>query len=468
MWATAGTGQDQPLSAIDWLTQDTRTPFQQVNPTDFEEPVATSIVTETITVTSLDDAVDDIAGLMPLDLARLPEALWSGANPDAMRAALADMPHDLLPAARDLLYRVVLARAPSDSQITAARVDTLLRFGAIQPAFAMYDAVAPDTAEGFGHFFDAALLTWQVSPACSLLAQTPSLSRRAADKVYCTARVGDWDTAVLQYFTHDALGDIPRPINKLLGGFLDPTLAEELEFAPVNAQAISPLEFRLRESVGAAVPTTGLPLKFVATDLQPAAGWRAQIEAAERLAASGALPAETLFEIYGLGKAAASGGVWERVRMVAALENARGAGDKVAMQSVLPDLWTSAQAAKLRLPFAQALADNLEFIRFTDDASQTIRQRILWLAQDTGAIPDDLLNLAPKDTVTAITLAFDETLSPRPVTAQAILQTLSNVRVAQDGDLNALQLALVGLRSLGFEAEARALAVQYLILVADL
>jgi len=465
---SASFAQDEPLSAIDWLSQPTQTPFQQVNPTDLEEPVATSVDVQSVTVTSLDQMAENHAGLMPLDVAGLPMGLWDTADDAAALALMADIPTQLLPAARDLFLRVLLAKAPASVDVVNARVDALLRFGAVQPAFSILEEVPPTDAGGFSRFFDAALLTWQVSSACRLLQDNPALSTKAATKIYCTARIGDWDTAVLQYFTHDVLGDIPRPVNQLLGGFLEPGLAEELELPDVNAKAITPLEFRLRESVGSAVPTTGLSLGFVATDLQPAAGWRAQVEAAERLTAAGALPAENLLDIYTLGKAAASGGVWERVRLTTAFRNALSEGDKTAMGSVLPALWAQADGPRLRLAYAELFAEDLRFISFDNKNVEAIRHRMLAL-QSSEDTDRKLLALAKgTDMGRAITLAFQENVSPRPVTATAILQTLSLVSDAQQGDVNALQLALLGLRSLGFEVEAKRLATQYLVLVAKL
>ncbi len=465
---TACFGQEEPLSAIDWLSQPTQTPFQQVSPIDLEEPVATSVEVQTVVVSSLDQIDENQPGLMPLDVAGLPPELWAEEDSAELQKLLAQIPTHLLPAARDLFLRVVLAKAASSSNMVNARVDALLRFGAVQPAFSMLDEIPPTDAAGFDRYFDAALLTWQVSSACRLLQDNPALSQKAATKIYCTARVGEWDTAVLQYFTHDVLGDIPRPINQLLGGFLEPGLAEELNLPPVNAKAISPLEFRLRESVGAAVPTTGLSLEFVATDLQPAAGWRAQVEAAEKLAAAGALPAENLLDIYTLGKAAASGGVWERVRLTTAFKNAVTNGDKAAMQSVLPALWKAADIPRLRTTYAEFFAEDLQFISFQDETAEGIRKRIIALSADVPAIVDNQLFAQAEGTqaAKAISLAFAENVSPRPVTALAIMQTLSIVESAQQGDVNALQLALLGLRSLGFEDEAKRLAAQFMILVA--
>ncbi len=469
MAGAASAQSDRPLTAIDWLNQETQTPFQQVNPQDLEEPVARSVVIETVTVTELADISATAAGLLPLDVANLPASFWDGQSAEAAKDLMLELPVNLLPAPRDILYRVLLAEAPANEDIVNVRLEQLMHRGAVQAAFAMMQETPPETPEGFALYFDASLLMWQITEVCQLLQQKPQLSSKSAVKIYCTARSGNWDTAVLQYFTHDTLGDIPRPLNQLLGGFLDPGLAEEIVLPPVIPQAISPLEFRLRESTGTPTPTTGLPLKFVATDLQPAAGWRSQIDAAERLASAGALPPDTLLEIYSLKKAAASGGVWERVRMMAAVQNGIDTRDIIALQSVLPALWKQAKSSNLQSVYATLLEPEFREFRFETKEAEDIRNRLTWLSPVTTDLPEELLELAEGQEVgDVISLAFSENVSPRDVTASEVLQTLTIAAAAQNGDLNALQLALLGLRSLGFETAAKRLAIEYLIKVKGL
>lgn len=457
----------QPLSAIDWLNQETTTPFQQVNPADLEAPIARTIQTEEIAVTELGAVETSPAGLIPLEIVGLSRTLWATVDTQTASSLLDELPENMYPATRSLLYRILLAQAPSSQEILDLRLKTLLRFGAVEAAYKIFETNKPESKEGFEIFFETALLMWEVTEACRLLEDNPGLTTKAAIQIYCTARIGNWDTAVLQYFTHDTLGDIPRPLTQLLGGFLDPGLAEDLELPPVNAKAISPLEFRLRESVGSAVPTTGLPLKFVVTDLQSAAGWRSQIEAAERLTASGALPGAKLFEIYGLNKAAASGGVWERVRLVASFQNAIGANDTIAMASLLPDLARQMKSAGLLFAMATHFMEDLQFVTFPNADDDILRRKLIWLAGNLDGteppVPEALLKeVQGRDLENLLRLSFSETVSPRPADAVEILRTLVIASKAQQGDLNALQQALLGLRSLGFEKEATQFAIEYL------
>ena len=52
---------------------------------------------------------------------------------------------------------------------------------------------------------------------------------------------------------------------------------------------------------------------FAQADMRDNTGWKAQLEAAERLARNGVLDPNQLLGLYTEEKAAASGGVWDRV-----------------------------------------------------------------------------------------------------------------------------------------------------------
>ena len=57
---------------------------------------------------------------------------------------------------------------------------------------------------------------------------------------------------------------------------------------------MTPLLFRLHEAIGEPLPTGNLPRSYAVADLRDLAGWKPQLEAAERLAVTGALPANRL------------------------------------------------------------------------------------------------------------------------------------------------------------------------------
>ncbi|AMY70029.1 hypothetical protein [Frigidibacter mobilis] len=153
-------------------------------------------------------------------------------------------------------------------------------------------------------------------------------------RIFCLARGGDWNAAALTLSTGEALGHIDAETGTLLARFLDPELADGAEDLPLPARP-SPLVLRLMEAVGQPMPTTTLPLAFAQSDLRSNSGWKTRIEAGERLARTGAIGPNLLLGLYTERGPAASGGVWDRVAAVQALEAALAASDMDAVARAL-------------------------------------------------------------------------------------------------------------------------------------
>src|SRR5690606_17548745 len=152
------------------------------------------------------------------------------------------------------------------------------------------------------------------------------------------ARGGDWNAAALSLRTGETLGYIPADMVPLLERFLDPELADGAPDLPVPARP-SPLDLRLMEAIGEPLQTSTLPLAFAHADLTSNAGWKTRLEAAERLSRTGAIEPNLLLGLYTEREAAASGGVWERVRAIQALDRAITASDRAAVARALPVAW---------------------------------------------------------------------------------------------------------------------------------
>src|SRR5690606_27127264 len=141
----------------------------------------------------------------------------------------------------------------------------------------------------------------------------------------------------------------------LLELFLDPELAESAPVPPPSA-APSPLEFRLFEAIGAPLSTRGLPLAYAMADLRGTVGWKAEIEAAERLTSAGALAPQRLMGLYTRQSPAASGGVWDRAKAIQTLDSALAAGDGAGSAAALQEAWSQMRSAGLEVPFAHLFA----------------------------------------------------------------------------------------------------------------
>ncbi len=296
-----------PMSAIDWLSDSLAMPRvprgQAVVPSIIEPEVTVAALPEVITVTGLDSGpVADAVGLLPSRVTGLPNTLWGGSSAPSLARRISVLDAELLPALQHLLYTLLLAEvAPptggDGATLFLARVDKLLEMGALDQAAALLERAASDSPEILRRRFDVALLLGEEQAMCERLAQAPELSPTYQTRIFCLARAGDWAGAALLLGTGRALGLIPAADAELFERFLDPDLFEgepplDMPLHP------TPLTFRMYEAIGESIPVAALPLAFVHSDLRPNIGWKARIEAAERLARTGAVSQNQLLGLY--------------------------------------------------------------------------------------------------------------------------------------------------------------------------
>jgi len=305
--------EDAPLSAIDWLSDTVRLPAEtavtdgppgpgtratRIPPED-EAPVTQGAGIPDVTVLPLGRSSPDRIGLLPTSVTGLPRDLWSGSDVAVLEPLMRAEPVDTLPALRQLLTMVLLAEAEPplnagpDGALFLARVDKLLDFGTLDPAQSLLEAADPDTPELFRRWFDVSLLTGTEDAACEVLQSRPTIAPTPSARIFCLARSGDWSTAALTLNTARVLGDIDPETAQLMERFLDPELFEGEAALPPPSRP-SPLDFRLREAIGEGLNTTALPRAFAHADLRGTVGWKSQLEAAERLARTGAISSTTL------------------------------------------------------------------------------------------------------------------------------------------------------------------------------
>ena len=179
----------------------------------------------------------------------------------------------------------------------------------------------------------------------------------------------------------------------LLSRFLDPDLYEG-EGALPTPDRVTPLAWRMFEAIGEPLPTNTLPLAFAHAELRPAAGWKAQIEAAERLTKGGTIPPNVILGLYTERDPAASGGVWDRVDAFQRFEAALQAGDVTAVEQRLPLAYARMADVEIEVTFAALFAEDLARLPLTGDSAR--------IAYDLGLLSPDSLRLsasrhAPQD-----------------------------------------------------------------------
>jgi hypothetical protein len=230
-------------------------------------------------------------------------------------------------------------------------------------------------------------------------------------------------------------------------------------------------------------------LALVHADLSQLAGWHAQLEAAERLTRSGAIEPQQWFAIYTSRVPSASGGVWDRVASVQAVDAALLAGDAAEVARRLPEAFAHMQEAGLTVAFSTIFAERLQRVPLTGEAGLLAR-RIGLLSPDYERIAQSAvaqnaeertafavargqpiaLGAAVDPVHLAVAAAFAEELRPH-----AYQWFLDNDRMGEaflraglvlsdrEGDPGDIGDALILLRRVGFEDVARRAALQLLL-----
>lgn len=487
----------QPLSAIDWLSNPVPVTSRIVpnTPDGPEPPVTNSAVVPDVTVTPLEEAGRDAVGLLPSASTGLPASLWQASMSDDLVKALQRQDVLGLPAMQSLLYTLLLAEAepPGDAgpghKMLKARITKLMELGAVEPAQAMLERAGPETPALFAMWFDLTLLSGTEEAACNVLNKKPFLSKDTASRIFCAARGGDWNAAALMLDTARALKLMSPVEDHLVSMFIDPELIENgVEIAP--PAFVSPLVFRLFEAAGTPLPTASLPRAFAMGDLRDTAGWKAELEAAERLSRTGALSENRLIDIYTERHPAASGGVWDRVEAVQRFDIAMQSGDPGAVAKALPGAWSAMQAASLEVPFARFYGAGLARLPLSGTA-RDLAFSIGLLSPDyesfanrIAPINDEERFLAalargePQSAPTrdplsrAIARAFNDSKVPTPLApaisqgklGEAILMAMSLFSSGVEGNFGDIENALKGFRAMGLEDTARRAGLQLMLL----
>ncbi len=485
----------EPMSVIDWLSLDR--PAGMAGRVLLEPPVTDTALNSEIAVSPLESQASPV-GLVPESATGLPANMWDTSDADTLAQLIAQAPVLDTPAMQTLLYTVLLSetRPPPGKQaaetMLLARIDRLLDLGATDPAQALIQhAGASNTNARFSRWFDATLLTGDEDRSCAVLSSTPHLAPDYAARIFCSARGGDWSTAALLLEAAHALEILPPETLALLDRFLSPEMFDGAPALPTPTRP-DPLNFRMFEAIGERYPTASLPRAFATADLRDVAGWKAQLEAAERLARTGALSPNRLLGIYSERLPAASGGVWDRVAALQRFETALDTGNPDAIAKTLPIVWAAMQDVRLEVPFAVLFSERLAAQDLNGPASTELAYRIRLLssgyelaAQNPPASGENIEYLAalaqgepgrvpaPNTTAQAISDGFATGASLPTELEQGlkggqlgwvILEAMELFDSGANGNLVDLTNALATFRSVGLEDTARRAALQLMLL----
>jgi hypothetical protein len=491
---------ETPLSAIDWLDNPTPVrvapaPGPDVQSLRDEAPVAVGVVTPDVSVMPIGEASDRLTvGLLPATVTGLPETLWEQSDAKAVQRAIEQTDLRDLSVLQKLYYTMMLAEAvpPSGMEAEAfltVRAGQLRKFGAIEPAEALVERLPLASPQHFALWFDLTLLAGLEDKACIALNEKRGLSNDYAAQIFCALRGEDWDGAALLFDTADALGLLSSTEHRLLLAFLDPEYAED---APSLAppRDISALEFRLYEAVGNPLPTASLPIAYAVSDLRDLAGWKAQIEAAERLVRNGALSANALLGLYTERKPAASGGVWERVRAVQNIEAALVKPDPERLSQALQDAHYQMADYGLTPALAEIYAPEIAELELTaagdamrfmltlmsdayetarvDPAQESVHTRFM---QSLAAGTPEGAEALNYPLAEAIEEGFDTGVPDEELAAlmaegklgEAILLAAEQMTSGLNGNMGALKSGIAAMRQMGLEDITRRASLQMML-----
>jgi hypothetical protein len=495
---------EAPLAVIDWLgSQPASRPGGTGGPESAdatEPPVAVTATPPPITVAPLGQGQPREIGLVPSNVTGLPTRLWYGSDVKEVVRRIERLPELHLPAAQSLLYTLLLAdalapaaEAPAGDVLAVARVAKLVSLGALDPALSLIEQAGVTTSPAhFDLWMDISLLTGTEDRACATLAKSPHLTLEYGTRIFCHARNGKWDNAALTFGSAQALELMPETALALFERFLHPDAFEGEPPLPAPRD-MDPMRFRLYETIGEPKSTRSLPRAYAVADLRDLAGWKSQLEAAERLTRAGALPDNVLLGFYTAREPAASGGVWDRVEAFQQFETALRSGRDDAVSETLPDAWAAMQHAELEMAFASLFADSLLAFDLTGSAKRiAFELGLLSPAYEKfAATVEEIETLVPNgallravamgeapsrrpsdDMAAAIHDAFATpepradlvALAENDQLGLAILHLLTLLEDGARGDSATLRSALSTLRALGLEDTARRAALQMLLL----
>ncbi|WP_301066583.1 hypothetical protein [Pseudooceanicola sp.] len=489
-----------PMSAIEWLDRsDSLTALIPPKPSPLNEPPTTARAdVPQVDVRPLDQIGDGPVGLIPASVTGLPVDLWQGSDSDSLLRLLSRLDLESMPAMQSLLYSLLLAEArPIEGEgnepvLLLARIDALIALGAVDPALALVDhAGAESHPELFKRYFDLSVLAGSEGDSCARMVHRPDLAPDFAARIYCLARMGDWNAAMVTYSTMHALGEFDARTATLLELFLQPELIEDIPPLAPPAR-VTPLIFRLQEAIGQPLATATLPRAYAISDLRNVSGWKAELEAVERLARTGALSESRLLAVYTDRRPAASGGIWDRVAAVQAFDAAMQNGNPAAIADTVTAAWAAMREAGLQVPFARLYGAALSRLVLPSRPAQRTAFRIAMLspAYEAAAARMPPLDreeaflatlargqvqpeMAYSANARAVAGAFVAGASPDPAPGamiaqkrlgELILQAMELYARAAEGEVKDAARALTTLRAVGLEDSARRAALQLLIL----
>ena len=327
-----------------------------------------------IEVTKLDDVPRSAVGLLPPTVTGFPASMWKESQADDLVRLLRELGSPTSPAVQKLLFQMLLAEAEAPlsldgtEEFLSERISILIGSGAIDPAIALLERASPLPPQLVPKLFEASLLGSQYEPACKQVLELGANYKNDAGRIYCHALEGDWLTASLIYNTSKALDSTETSTLILLGEFLeiDEPTQKFISTPEIN---LSPLDFRLYETLGYHIVREELDNAFIFGDLSGENGWYAQLTAAEKLAEYGVIDANRFLGIFTAYEPPSSSGIWERVSAIQRLDEALASSDSTKeIELALTSAWQLFRSTRNSSLFAEIFTQRLLETKLTPNS----------------------------------------------------------------------------------------------------
>ena len=212
------------------------------------------------------------------------------------------------------------------------------------------------------------MLGSQYEPACKQVLKLGANYKDDAGRIYCHALEGDWLTAAMIYNTSKALDSTETSTLLLLGEFLEIDEPTQ-KFIPIPDINLTPLDFRLYETLGYNIVREDLANAFIFGDLSGDNGWYAQLAAAEKLAENGVIDANRFLGIFTAYEPPSSSGIWERVIAIQRLDKALSSSTSTKeVDLALRNAWQLFRSTKNSSIFAEIFTPRLLETKLTPNS----------------------------------------------------------------------------------------------------
>lgn len=437
----------------------------------------------------------DAVGLIPSGVSGFPNDLWASSQIETIRNKITKINNNLVPAALELFYIVLLAEAkpPWDStgegKLFLTRVDKLIELGALEQANELMNRSGGKGKELDARRFDIALLTNTEHQPCSSIRTRTIDAPSFTHQIYCYVRLGEWKNAELVFEAAKTIGDFTSQEELIVTMFLFPELA--LSIANQEFVQLTPLLFRMLKDSGFynyhqdIEPSLAFHLKDSSLE------WRTRIESLEKLVRSNSLPFETLLVAYTESKPPSTDGVWERVRVVQALEDAINSQNTIEIKELFLRGYSLLEQEGLSVDFTEyyfpkILPHVVEFGRISPShyfpailypfpvenieilSPSTREENFIYslrsnnLEKATPSTPleqgiiSGLVEIFPEDELSK--------MARQGKFGEVVLDVLSILQNVEQTSPNEIRRALSGLTSLGLHKSAKEIAIQILVI----